>query len=92
MSEGWIDTFSSSIVGNPKIKIQRILDAAEHRIWDQELSLGYSKALLGKLLLKESIEDLAIHEHYEQRVLDLEYIFQQGHSDSKISDSQHIQL
>ena len=53
---------------------------------------GYKNALLEKLLLKESIEDLAIHEHYEQRVLDLEYIFQQGHSDSKISDSQHIQL
>jgi hypothetical protein len=30
-------------------------------------------------MLKESIADLVIQEHYEQRFLDLEYIFQQDH-------------
>jgi hypothetical protein len=40
-----------------------------------------------KLLLKEIIADLAIQEHYEERFLDLEYIFQQDHFGSKISDS-----
>jgi hypothetical protein len=43
--------------------------------------------LLEKLLLKESIADVVIQEHHEQRFLDLEYIFQQDHFSSKISDS-----
>ena len=37
-----------------------------------------------KSLLKESIADLVIQEHYEQRFLDLEYTFQQEHFGSKI--------
>ena len=36
---------------------------------------GYKNALLEKLLLKESIATVVIQEHYEQRFLDLEYIF-----------------
>jgi hypothetical protein len=36
---------------------------------------------------EESIVDVGIQEHYEQRFLDLEYIFQQDHSGSKISHS-----
>jgi hypothetical protein len=45
-----------------------------------------------KLLLKESIADLAIQEHYEQRFLDLEYIFQQDRFGSNISDSKNLEL
>jgi hypothetical protein len=47
---------------------------------------------LEKLLLKESIEDVIIQEHYEQRFFDLEYIFQQDHAGSKISDSKNLEL
>jgi hypothetical protein len=43
-------------------------------------------------MLKESIADLVILEHYEQRFLDLGYIFQQDHSGSKIDDSQNLEL
>ncbi len=43
-------------------------------------------------MLKESIADLVVHKHYEQRFLDLEYIFQQDHSGLKISDSQSSEL
>ena len=53
---------------------------------------GSKNVLLEKLLLKESIADLVIQEHYEQRFLDLEYILQQDHSGSKIRDSQNIEL
>jgi hypothetical protein len=42
--------------------------------------------------LKESISDIIIYEHYEQRFLDLEYIFQQDHSCSKISDFKNLEL
>ena len=38
-------------------------------------------------MLKESIAHLVIQEHYEQRFFDLEYILQQDHFGSKISDS-----
>jgi hypothetical protein len=38
-------------------------------------------------MLKESIADVVIQENYEQRLLDLEYIFQQDHFGSKTSDS-----
>ena len=41
-------------------------------------------------MLKESIADLVIHEHYEQYFLDLEYIFEQNHYGSKISDSKEV--
>ena len=33
--------------------------------------------MLGRMLLKESIADIVIQVHYEQRFLDLKYIFQQ---------------
>ena len=36
---------------------------------------GYKNVLLEKLLLKESIADVVIQGHYEQRFLDLKYIF-----------------
>ena len=36
---------------------------------------GYKNVLLEKLMLKESIADVVIQEHYEQRFLDLKYIF-----------------
>ena len=39
-----------------------------------------------KPLLKESIADIVIHEHYEQRFFDLEYILEQDHV-SKIPNS-----
>ena len=45
-----------------------------------------------KVLLKESIADLVIQEHYEHRFFDLEYIFQQDHFGSKINDSQNLEL
>jgi hypothetical protein len=64
----------------------------EHRIRDQEKSFGETNVLLKKLLLKESNAAVVIQEHYEQRFLKLEYIFQQDHSGSKINDSQHIEL
>jgi hypothetical protein len=50
------------------------------------MSFGYKNALLQKLLLKESLADLVIHEHNEQRFMDLKYMFQQDHSDSKMTD------
>ena len=43
-------------------------------------------------MLKESIVDVVIQECYEQRFLDLEYIFQQYHPGSKINDSQRIEM
>jgi hypothetical protein len=36
---------------------------------------GYKNVLLEKLVLKESIADVVIQEYYEQRFLDLKYIF-----------------
>ena len=36
--------------------------------------------------------DLVIEEHYEQRFLDLEYIFQQDHFGSKIFDSKKLRV
>ena len=45
-----------------------------------------------KSLLKESNAGLVIQEHYEQRFLDLEYIFQQEHFGSKISGSKNLEL
>ena len=45
-----------------------------------------------KLLLKESIADLVVHEQYEQRFFDLKYIFQQDYFGSNISDSQNLEL
>ena len=45
-----------------------------------------------KLMLKESLAYCVIQEHYEQLLLDLEYIFQQDHFGSKISDSKHLEL
>jgi hypothetical protein len=47
---------------------------------------------LKECIVRESIADLVIHEHYEQRFFDLEYILQQDHSGSKINDSQNIEL
>ena len=43
-------------------------------------------------MLKEGIADLVIQENYEQRFLDLEYIFQQDNSGKKINDSQYLEL
>jgi hypothetical protein len=43
-------------------------------------------------MLKESIVDLIIYEHYAKRFLDLEYIFQQDHFGSKMFDSQSLEL
>ena len=43
-------------------------------------------------MLKESIADLVIHEHYEHRFLDLEYIVQQDHFGSKISDYKKLRV
>ena len=56
------------------------------------MSFGEKNVFLEKMMLKESIADLIIHEHYEQRFLDLEYILQQDHSGSTINDSQNIRL
>ncbi len=50
------------------------------------------KKLLEKLMLKESIADVVIEEHYEQRFLEIAYIFQQDHFGSKINASQNIEL
>ena len=61
-------------------------------IRDQEMPFRLNNILLEKLLPKESIADVVIREHYEQRFLDLEYIFQQDHSGSKTNDSQNIEL
>ena len=56
------------------------------------MSFGYTSVLLEKLLLKESIADLVIHEHSEQRFLNLDYMFRQDHSGSEITDSQNLEL
>ena len=48
--------------------------------------------MLEKPLLKESVADLDIHEHYEQRFLGLEYIFQYDHCGSKISDFKKLRV
>ncbi len=42
-------------------------------------------------MLKESTADLVIHELYEQRFWDLEYIYL-VHSGLKITDSQNLEL
>jgi hypothetical protein len=47
----------------------------EHRIRDQEKYFRWSNVLLEKLMLEETIADVAIQEDYEQRLLDLKYIF-----------------
>ena len=56
------------------------------------MSFGLNNVLLEKSLLKESIANLVIQEHSEQRYLELQYILQQDHSGSKLNDSQNIEL
>jgi hypothetical protein len=50
------------------------------------------KSNVGETVAKESIADLVVHEHYERRFMNHEYIFQQDHSGSKIFDSQNLEL
>ena len=56
------------------------------------MSFALKKVLLEKSLLKESIANLVIQVHNEQWILELQYILQQDHSDSKLNDSQNIEL